>query len=278
MEKRNRSQGWRHAKLSGHENEKLLKQMLESGSGNLLKALDTSREEIASIDIGGLNEKNIPSIFGDTTKSKTDCVIVIGDNKKNVSLKKGNGQVYLITPDRFIRGFQQQYKKIIPDIVKRGISLYWGTAGDTLAIIEKVGTKKSYETRKHRLSGDTLRIFDGDIYKELVNWFTENAAEIFDFCFSRGLAANPSDYAEYIWYFNTLGENDNNSLYCINTLKGKIAKAPPASYSPKGGGTTIWLPFGFVQWHSPTKTIPGCMQFHHQYKKIKTLAEEADDE
>lgn len=36
------------------------------------------------------------------------------------------------------------------------------------------------------------------------------------------------------------------------------------------GGTTIQMAFGFVQWHSPQKTIPGCIQFHHNYNKICT--------
>ena len=29
------------------------------------------------------------------------------------------------------------------------------------------------------------------------------------------------------------------------------------------------IDIAFVQWHSPTKVIPGCIQFHHQFKKIK---------
>ena len=44
-------------------------------------------------------------------------------------------------------------------------------------------------------------------------------------------------------------------------------------YGKVGGGTTIQLPFGFVQWHSPTKKIPGDMQFHHGYEKIKELVD-----
>ena len=58
---------------------------------------------IASIEIGGLNEKNVPSVLGDTTKAKTDCVIVIGEKTRNISLKNGKGQVYLITLDRFTK-------------------------------------------------------------------------------------------------------------------------------------------------------------------------------
>jgi len=277
MEKRNRSEGWKHAKLSGHENERLLKQMLDDGNSDLLETLGMQRADIASIDIGGLKETNVPCVIGGTTKSKTDCVIVAGSKIRNISLKKGNGQVYLITVDRFINGFEKQYNVTIPEIVKRGIALYWGTANDTLEIVDKVGTKKAYETRKHRLSGDTLRLYDEKIYNDLVAWFTYEAANIFDFCFSKGLASNVNDHAEYIWYYNTLGENNNNSLYSVSELKAAVVENPQAMYSPKAGGTTIWLPFGFVQWHSPTKVIPGCMQFHHQYVKVKSLAKTLED-
>ena len=37
------------------------------------------------------------------------------------------------------------------------------------------------------------------------------------------------------------------------------------TYGNNNGGTTIQLPFGFVQWHK------GQMQFHHSYEKIRNL-------
>ena len=47
-----------------------------------------------------------------------------------------------------------------------------------------------------------------------------------------------------------------------------------SEYGNKTGGSTIQLPFGMVQWHSPTKKIPGDMQFHHSYEKIMELLNE----
>lgn len=45
-----------------------------------------------------------------------------------------------------------------------------------------------------------------------------------------------------------------------------------AKYGTKNGGSTIQLPFGFVQWHSPRKVIPGNLQFHHSYDKMIELS------
>ena len=72
-----------------------------------------------------------------------------------------------------------------------------------------------------------------------------------------------------IWYVNELDENDMDDMFHVNDIKASLR--PTAEYGTRTGGSTIQLPFGFVQWHSPTKVIPGCMQFHHSFEKIKEL-------
>ncbi len=74
-----------------------------------------------------------------------------------------------------------------------------------------------------------------------------------------------------LWYKNELSENDLDDLFLIDEIKKKLPKN--AEFGNRNGGTTIQLPFGFVQWHSPTKVIPGSIQFHHNYIKIKELME-----
>lgn len=66
-----------------------------------------------------------------------------------------------------------------------------------------------------------------------------------------------------------VGENQFDTMLCLEDFKSKIP--PTAMYGTRNGGSTIQLPFGFVQWHSPRKIIPGNLQFHHSYKKIKSL-------
>ena len=276
MNERNRAEGWKHAKISGHENELLAENAIKNDiyyQQNFLNRLNIFNRKINSIFTGGLNEKNVPCIFNkETTKSKTDMYIEL-DNGFNlkISIKKSlSGQVFLIGIDRFIDGFEFQYNKKIPDNVKRAIKLFWGAAHDISSILNTYSYNKDYELRKNRLVAYTLQSYDKSLYESLLLWFVENIYEITDFCFSKGLACQESDWANVIWYINELGENSIDYVFYINDLcRAAMFEAQSMIYyGNRGGGTTIQLPFGFVQWHSPTKKIPGDIQFHHTFDKI----------
>lgn len=275
-EHRNRADGWKHAKLSGHENESKLEYLMQYDTAtqqHFLERVGKAGCTITHVDVGGLCETDVPCVFaGEKTKSKTDMHIILDDGSKyNVSIKKSlAGQVYLISADRFMRGFESQYKTTIPANVKSAISLFWGCTDEVSGIIETYGTKPAYEKRKHRLVADTLNRYDSSLCAAMLNWFKNNMREITEFCFSRGLAINSSDWANVVWYKNELGENAVDQIFVISDLCDKMqAVAESFTYYGKvGGGTTIQLPFGFVQWHSPTKKIPGDMQFHHKFKSI----------
>ncbi len=277
MEKRDRASGWKHAKLSGHENEAAIEHLMEtdqSYQNMFLKEVGKEGTTITHIDVGGLCEKNVECIFpGEKTKSKTDIHIFLNDGSRyNISIKKSlGGQVYLITDSRFMAGFEAQYSRVIPPEVKRAIQLFWGSAKDTEQIIDTFGTQKEYEYHKHRLVADTLYDYNPELYKVLISWFVENTYDIVDFCFSKGLAKHSEDWANVIWYKNELGENSVNTIFTINEICDALQRnaKDATEYGNRGGGTTIQLPLGFVQWHSPTKAIPGCIQFHHNYDKIK---------
>ena len=281
-EHRDRAEGWKHAKLSGHENEAKLEELMEhdaSVQNFFLKKIGKNGCKIVHVDVGGLFETNVPCVFeGETTKSKTDMHIILNDGSKyNVSIKKSlAGQVYLINANRFIKGFEIQYKTTIPQDVKRAILLFWGYEKDVPQIVNIYGVKKDYETRKHRLVGDTLKKYDKSLYDLLLSWFRNNIKNIADFCFSKGLAKNEADWANVVWYRNLLGENQVNDIYFIDEMTSKleIHGKKETTYGNVGGGTTIQLPFGFVQWHSPTKKIPGDMQFHHNHEKVSKICKE----
>lgn len=276
MSIRNRAEGWKHAKLSGHENEELVEALTVNDNNiqsRILKCANKENVDVLSIDFGGLRETNVKSIFGDTTKSKTDMHIYLADGSRiNVSIKKSaGGQVYLIGVNRFIDGFEKQYSKCIPEKVKRAIALFWGTADDVENIAKTyVGKNLNYEIRKHRLVKETLDQYDSSLSDFLLDWFKENISLLLDFCFSRGLAESPEEWADIVWYKNELKENDMDELFNISVLKSKVC-SNGIEYGTRTGGSAIQLPFGFVQWHSPTKKIPGDMQFHHNYKKIEAI-------
>ena len=272
---RNRAEGWQHAKLTGHQNEKLIAELTKNDAlvqQRLLSCAHLSGVSIESVEYGGLCETDVECILGGKTKSKTDMWLHLSNgNRLNVSIKKDvGGQVFLIGIDRFIEGFETQYRKTIPDNVRRAISLYFGSAPDTIDIIENYGGRnQNLELRKHRLVADTLKAYDNNLYYCLLQWFNDNIFEIFDFCFARGLASNPVDWAQIVWYKNMVGENQFDTMIYLPDLQGHI---PPSSeYGTRNGGSTIQLPFGFVQWHSPRKVIPGNLQFHHTFSKVKEL-------
>lgn len=271
---RNREEGWQYAKLTGHKNEELVALLTQNDAEvqhRLLTCAHKTGCTISNIEFGGLCEKNVDCIFdGEKTKSKTDMWLSLSDGSRlNVSVKKDTGgQAFLIGIDRFINGFELQYAKQIPAPVKRAIRLYFGSAEDTVDIIKEVsGRNKAYELRKHRLVAETLSSFDPILSQCLIDWFNDNIDELFDFCFAKGLAKNPEDWAQILWYKNLVGDNTIDTMIYLPdvSVKGTVA------YGTRTGGSTIQLPFGFVQWHSPRKIIPGNLQFHHNYNKVKEL-------
>lgn len=273
MAQRNRSEGWEHAKRTGHENERLVAELTKSDPSiqrRLLTCVHMENETIVQVEYGGICEKDVECVFsGEKTKSKTDMWLYLSSGKRiNVSIKKDDsGQVFLIGIDRFIHGFELQYHKTIPTEVKRAIQLYFGSAYDVPEIIRQYATKNiSLQTRKHRLVADTLKAYNPNLASLLISWINANIRELFDYCFSRGLAKQPTDWAHIVWYRNMLGEFDFDTM--INIAEAQNAFLLPAVYGPRNGGSTIQLPFGFVQWHSPRKIIPGNIQFHHDYDKI----------
>lgn len=276
MANRNRAGGWQYAKLSGHTNEKLAAKLTKSDIAiqkRLLACAHLNNVQIIDVQYGGICETDVECILGGKTKSKTDLWLSLSNGKRlNVSIKKDTGgQVFLIGIHRFMDGFEKQYHTAIPVDVKRALELYFGSADDVPDIVAHFGGKnKALELRKHRLVAETLRAYDAGLHTALLSWFNGNMSNIFDFCFSRGLASNASDWAEILWYKNMIGESQIDTM--IYLPEAAKAFPPNASYSPRNGGSTIQLPFGFVQWHSPRKVIPGNLQFHHSFEKIRDFA------
>lgn len=192
----------------------------------------------------------------------------------NVSIKKSaGGQVYLIGVDRFISGYERQYSCVVPDDVKDSLKLYFfghpdtrDLLGDPSVVAGQTGKNIAYQKRKGRLVWESLNNLDPKKAERLLAWFRDNASDLADFCFSKGLAKNESDWADYVWYVNTLGEDDFDVIYSVADIKEAVAaNAFRTVPGTRGGGTTIVLPFGFVQWHQRQ------MQFHHKLSSLSGI-------
>lgn len=275
--KRNRSEGWKHAKLSGHNNENRVKDLLDNDkeyAEQFITRIGCENKKIKSISIGGLHETSVPSIAGKKTKSKTDLKIFFDNGKiKNISIKKSlGGQLYLVRVNNFIDFFERQFNTTIPTKAQRALKLFWADAEDSVQIIKKYADKNNkiifeQQIRHKSLNATTLQRYDKSLYDSLLNWFKNNMFELTKLAFSMGAVKSSLEWPEFVWYKNSLGENDIDEIFNIEklcTVSKKYAESK-TSYGDKNGGTTIQLPFGFVQWHQQQ------MQFHHQYFKIKDL-------
>lgn len=274
---RDRASGWKHAKLSGHVNEAKIEELLnkdEDFREVFLSRTGNDSEKIVSASVGGLHEKSVPGVLGGKTKSKTDLTVSCESGRQiNVSIKKSlGGQVYLVGVDAFITVYEEQFGIAIPDDVKRAMRLFWAGAPDADEIIEKYADKdkpKEYQLqlKHHSLNAETMKKYDASLYGDMLQWFKDNADNLAKLCFSMGAASNPADWSEFVWYINALGENDVDDIFSIETICNAAQDCADHDtfYGDTNGGTTIQLPFGFVQWHQKS------MQFHHGYEKVKEL-------
>ena len=274
MEYRDRATGWQHAKLSGHKNEELVKMRLDTDekfASDLLKRIDRPSSHIIHTSIGGLHETNVPSVNGRKTKSKTDLKIILENNEEiNISIKKScSGQVYFVRAGLFINTFEKQFRTHIPIDVQKAINLFWASDDDAIDIIQKFGDQiniRNYNLQlKHKsLNATTLKSYNEHLYHILLSWFTDNAYKLAKLSFSIGAVRDCSEWSDYVWYINLLGENNTNDIFLIEDIckAAQTVACEETFYGSSYGGTTIQLPFGFVQWHQKQ------MQFHHNYNKI----------
>ncbi len=277
MEHRDRATGWQHAKLSGHKNEDLVKMRLDTDdafAAALLRKIDRPFSNIVCTTIGGLHETNVPGVNGRKTKSKTDLKIFLDTNEEiNISIKKSLiGQVYFVRAGLFIDTFEKQFSTQIPDDVRRAISLFWASADDAVGIIKKYGDQtdaKNYDLQlRHKsLNATTLKSYNEHLYRVLLQWFADNAYELAKLSFSMGAVRDSNEWSDFVWYINLLGENNTDDIFCIEDVCAAAQSNSKAEtyYGTSCGGTTIQLPFGFVQWHQKQ------IQFHHNYTKLYAM-------
>ncbi len=274
MINRNRAEGWKYAKISGHENEYLVAELLENDkeyAKKFLECINLKNYFINEIKFGGLHEESVISIFDDLTKSKTDLSIYLNNYERiNFSIKKSTGgQVFLISKERFIDGFEKMFKTVINEDVKNAIYLFWSGKNDRPLdkLINYYGQDfKDYELRKNRLTATTLYNYDDILYNKLLDWFKENIYEITIFCFKTGLSIDEYSYADFVWFKNLVDDNYMDEIFDIELVAQKSFEYRKLiNYGKKNGGTTIILPFGSVQWHQNQ------LQFRHDLKSIKRI-------
>lgn len=270
---RDRSEGWQYAKLSGHQNEERVRALFDSPS--YCEEFGT-RIGLAGLiqraRVGGLNETDVNGVLGHKTKSKTDLVLDADNGSAiKISIKKSaGGQVYLIGVERFIEGYEIQFDEVIPHEVKEALRIYFYGHPQIDAILRNDSVNKNLskrvldlQKRKRRLVWDALKQYKEDYAEAMLRWFQDKIGNITLYAFSRGLASDCKDWAEYIWYKDLVGKNHFDDLFnIVDVVNAVVKNKDMVSPGKVNNGSTIQLPFGFVQWHQ------GQMQFHHSREKI----------
>jgi hypothetical protein len=282
-EGRNRSEGWRHAKLDGHANERqfaesLIKnrEFISTIEKHLMKISPKGSPEI-SVD----GSKHVESIFGDKTTSKVDLALNWKDGQQiNISLKKSNsGQLWLISVPRFISAIEYHLKRKVDLNVRIGISLFIG--GSNLSNYESYFNKAltfnkeknpriaEQEIHQSRLVAKSIETCFPSEWESTLNFLNSNIGLITKLSFAQGLARFEKESADVIIYNKAA---DGKSVFPISKIiKDSIAltQLNPITAGPKNGGSTLQLPTGFLQMHHPQGD--NLLQFHHQYKKISNF-------
>lgn len=90
---RNRSEGWKYAKLTGHQNEILIAEEIKSNENLQKRILDYANvaesTNIYTVECEGMSQKKVDSVFeGKKTTSKTDVRLYLQNGKKKYIYKK----------------------------------------------------------------------------------------------------------------------------------------------------------------------------------------------
>lgn len=286
---RNRSQGWQHAKISGHLFEdEFLKEILKGNSAIRISLnCFLKGKNIKSYPIQGdsqIGKKKFNGIFGKKTTPKTDVIVLLNDNKKlKISIKKpssNSGQLHLSIYQSFMDciehyiGFANEKERKDIDWVFRAFT--GNTGGKKIFCFANKARPLGPIIKKHdeyaeiyqnRLYASTIREFYFDEWEVFSNYFKTNFIKITKILFSMGYCSDPSLFADIIYY------GCSNLFYKIADM-ASYSKNFQIEPSPNGyyKGSTINMPWGFLQVHRPGKHEgPYQLQFHHNHSLVNQL-------
>lgn len=224
------------------------------------------------------------SVFGDRTTSKTDVSVFLNKGGPiDISLKKPStesGQVLLCRLERFLRLIELKSGSPIPQDAKWALKAFFGETDGASIVDYAPGAKltspmiKAHsqlaELYQNRLYAATLRESFPKSWASLQSWFSTNMKEITDCCFRSGMCSDKSDErstAEYV-YVGCLDRFIPVSSI-TSASEGWVVRPSSKSYYK---GSTILMPWGFLQVHRPgEKSGPYQVQFHWASKDIVSL-------
>ncbi len=226
------------------------------------------------------------SVSGGLTTTKTNLRVFWKDGSTtNFRVKtSGPAQIHLSKAENFISEFEGTTHRAIPRRVKDALLLFTGSHRRQKEILDAipvdyVGEKirRDVEQRYwNRLTLASMYGYDEEMAMEFMDWFRENAAELFIFCFSRGAEKDAENTPRYLWYHDSNELDAPFDLIDLKSIAKNIAKLDSSTLCElvRPGddaevGSTIALPFGNLQQH-----LHG-LQFRHSKDKLERFASSA---
>ena len=284
---RNRSEGWKQAKISGHKFEQeFAARVLDSSSDEFKAVMQFAKEVgISGQPIQVDAEKGTQKVEDFTgnlkTQSKTDVEIIFNSGKTlNISLKKPtviHGQAHLTTLQRFLERIIFLRNEEIPKEVTFVFKAFTGeTDGKSIVEFAPEARLQSPIIKKHnqqaeiyqnRLYISTIQNSYPNQWKVFQEWFRENMLVITHIVLVSGYVKDERHFADAIYYGK---ENKLFDLRKIQDLSaGYTVDIKRAGYY---SGSTLSMPWGYLQLHRPGKSSGAYqLQFHHDYRDIIKL-------
>ncbi len=297
LTQRNRSEGWSHAKRTGHNLECEIASELRCNLGFSSKLHERLFGETAGslpeVEVGGSDASPVPSVLEGKTPSKSDlCVRWDSDRVARISLKKSDqGQVWLVSAERFFSGFEAHFGEAVPVSVQLGLRLFIGPiemeemrrvlgGSRPKGPCDRRGEFQEY--RQRRFVSYSLEAFEPESWKATLRWLGIEMPRITELCFARGLCSDHTGIAEFVWYplaCIATGERFGFDIFPIDHLIRAVSLVPlqhRAIPGPTRGGSTVLMPFGSLQMHRPSGKNQ--LQFRHSRDALVEIVRSAAPE
>lgn len=278
---RNRSQGWQHAKVSGHKYEEdLARKLVDTNSAEHKALVPFLQRQLVPGPLVKVNanpgKAKVLSFSGNLTPSKRDIALIFSREEVGVSVKKSTGgQVQLTQLNRFLEKARADNIQINRR-VEKAMRCFTGETGG-LHILEFAGICESdlsntqhrtsglrLEEYQNRLGSWTLSVACPALWNALSDWIQCNLPWITRTAFSTGFCNNPVDFAKVIFY------RQGPTVFLVEDIAKASFSFPVTPNSARKA--TIDMPWGFLQVHRPGKSSgPFQLQFHHSLGDIRKL-------
>lgn len=270
MTDRNRSEGWKYAKDTGHKNEKLVVENINN-IPEFKKILNDGEYIVKVMFDGGKNQKKVDSVIGHKTTPKPDYYVKTNMRVISPSLKKSNeGQAYLVSTDNMIDTIRY-YGVEVTDNVRKGFKLFTGEDSHGVEYILSSYPKVVDENNKlsktqidKRLNISAISVYDKSIIDEMMVFLSNNIDIISKIVLSMGSVKESEYHADFIFYKNLIEGKDKGSIYSVESIIEKSLGCK-IGIGNRFGGTSFILPWGTLQMHK------GMLQFRHHRGLIDGL-------